>query len=176
MHLVMCVEQKIGVLEGAHSALQSLYSEQLMALHAKERTQARHFLQTCRWLFVPPQSFQRHVSQLWRVVMQVRVQKLGTAYLLFADTLYRRVSAESPQGLLGKGPQTVIRSDECGRALRPPVLSILHHSSLWVDHQCYVYMLFQALRAQGVVPADGSQREQVLYEGRWRDPHLYLRL
>ena len=48
MHLVMCVEQKIGVLEGAHSALQSLYSEQLMALHAKERTQARHFLQACR--------------------------------------------------------------------------------------------------------------------------------
>lgn len=33
------VEQRIGVLEGAHSALQSLYSEQLMALPSKERAQ-----------------------------------------------------------------------------------------------------------------------------------------
>lgn len=38
------VEQRIGVLEGAHSALQSRYSEQLMALPAEERTQARDLL------------------------------------------------------------------------------------------------------------------------------------
>lgn len=39
-----CVPQRIGVLESAHSALQSLFCDQLLELPAEERTQARDSL------------------------------------------------------------------------------------------------------------------------------------
>ena len=97
---------------------------------AREQKEAADALLTC------VTNITGWVSRHLLVVILIADVSLGskphrsTAYLLFADTLNRRVSAESPQGLLGKGPQTVIRSYECGRALRPPVLSILHHSSL----------------------------------------------